>query len=228
VHLPKVPAACAHLDLAEVSRVLAKHYGDIAASARELAIPVPDLRRLTWSKPKLLEEAELERMGVIAQAMGVVIPALYSHDLRRQMWASDRIMSSWLARDHPLAPARRGACGVETPQRQVTFRGADDDPATDKLERDGQTIAVPRYGAREVEAAKPPALIEAPSSSFEAPPPESSPSPPQLPRWPGPGGPPPLVQHLYAPQSPFQPRRAPEPEAPQPGARRRPSRGGYR
>jgi hypothetical protein len=228
MHLPRAPAGCTDLDLGLVGRTLAKHYGDIPASARELGVSIPDLRRLTWAKPKLLEEAELERMGVVARAWGELIEALYSDDPRRQMWASDRIMSSWLARDHPLAPARRGARGVETPQRQVTFRGADDDPATDKLERDGQTIAVPRYGAREVEAAKPPALIEAPSSSFEAPPPESSPSPPQLPRWPGPGGPPPLVQHLYAPQSPFQPRRAPEPEAPQPGARRRPSRGGYR
>jgi hypothetical protein len=225
MHLPKVPASCEHLDLALVERVLVKHYGDIPASARELGVSIPDLRRLTWAKPKLLEEAELERMRVIDRACGVLIEALYSDDPRRQMWASDKIMSSWLARDHALAPARRGSRGVEAPQPQVTFRW-DSAPSTDELARDGQTFAVPRYGARD--EAVPPALIEAPSSSFEAPPPESSPSPPQLPRWPGPGGPPPLVQHLYAPQSPFQPRRAPEPEAPQPGARRRPSRGGYR
>jgi hypothetical protein len=225
MHLPKVPASCEHLDLALVERVLVKHYDDIPASARELGVSIPDLRRLTWAKPKLLEEAELERMRVIDRAWGVLIEALYSDDPRRQMWASDKIMSSWLARDHALAPARRGSRGVEAPQPQVTFRW-DSAPSTDELARDGQTFAVPRYGARD--EAVPPALIEAPSSSFEAPPPESSPSPPQLPRWPGPGGPPPLVQHLYAPQSPFQPRWAPEPEAPQPGARRRPSRGGYR
>jgi hypothetical protein len=225
MHLPKVPAACADLDLAQVSTVLAKHYGDIPAAARELHVSIPDLRRLTWAKPKLLEEAELERMGVIARAMGEVIQAVYSDDPRRQMWGCDKLLSSWLARDHPLAPAKRGSRGVEAPRRQVTFRW-DSAPSTDELVRDGQTFAVPRYGARD--EAVPPALIEAPSSSLEAPPPESSPSPPQLPRWPGPGGPPPLVQHLYAPQSPFQPRRAPEPEAPQPGARRRPSRGGYR
>jgi hypothetical protein len=105
--LPKVPAACADLDLAEVSRVLAKHYGDIPASARELNIPAPDLRRLTWAKPKLLEEADLERMGVIARAVGEVIQAVYSDDPRRQMWGCDKLLSSWLARDHPLAPARR-------------------------------------------------------------------------------------------------------------------------
>jgi hypothetical protein len=102
---PKVPAACADLDLAEVSRVLAKHYGDLGASARELAVPIPDLRRLTWAKPKLLEEAELERMGIIARAMSVVIQAVYSDDPRRQMWGCDKLLSSWLAR----SPASAGA-----------------------------------------------------------------------------------------------------------------------
>ena len=38
MRLPKVPAACADLDLAQVSRVLAKHYGDIPAAARELDV----------------------------------------------------------------------------------------------------------------------------------------------------------------------------------------------
>src|SRR3984957_20115620 len=142
MHLPKVPAACAELDLARVSRVLAKHLGDIPRSAQELRLSIPDLKRLTWARPKLLEEAELERMGVIARAMSVVIQAVYSDDPRRQMWGCDRIMSSWLARDHPLAPARRGSRGVEAPQCQVTFRWVASAAATDELERDGQTIAV--------------------------------------------------------------------------------------
>jgi hypothetical protein len=145
MHLPKVPAACAELDLARVSRVLAKHLGDIPRSAQELRVSIPDLKQLTWARPKLLEEAELERMRVIDRAWGVLIEALYSDDPRRQMWASDKIMSSSIARDHPLAPARRGSRGVEAPQPQVTFRWADNAPATDELERDGETIAVPRY-----------------------------------------------------------------------------------
>jgi hypothetical protein len=136
--LPGAPAACADLDLAQVSRVLAKHYGDIPASARELRVSIPDLRRLTWAKPKLLEEAELEREGIIDRAWGQLIEALYSDDLRRQMWASDKIMSSWLARDHPLAPARRGR-GVGAPEQQVVFRWASTS-ATDELERDGRTV----------------------------------------------------------------------------------------
>ena len=45
-------------------------------------------------------------MGIIAQVWHVLITALDSDDWRRQAWASDKIMSSWLAHDHPLAPER--------------------------------------------------------------------------------------------------------------------------
>ena len=116
---PKPPASCADLDLAVVERVLTKHYGDIPAAARELGVSRPDLKRLTWAKPKLIEGAELARMGVIARAWSELIQALYSEDPNRQMWASDKILSSWLARDHPLAPARRGAGGMRAPARRV-------------------------------------------------------------------------------------------------------------
>jgi hypothetical protein len=137
VHLPKAPSACADLDLAVVERMLAKHCGDIPASARELRVSIPDLRRLTWAKPKLLEEAELERMGVIAQVWHVLITALDSEDWHRRAWASDRIMSSWLARDHPLAPARRGA-GVDAsagPPRVIEYRWRTDDDDKRDAER---------------------------------------------------------------------------------------------
>ena len=50
----------------------------------------------------------MERLGIIARAWGELIKALDSDDWRRKMWACDKIMSSWLARDHPFAPARRG------------------------------------------------------------------------------------------------------------------------
>ena len=177
---PKAPAACADLDLAEVSRVLAKHYGDLGASARELNVPIPDLRRLTWAKPKLLEEAELERMGIIARAMSVVIQAVHS-DPGRQMWGCDKLLSSWLARDHPLAPARRGSRGIEAPPQQVTFRWGTPDSAaaTDKLERDGRTVAIPSYGDDQV---TPPAVI----ALVEPSPASPSPALLSLPRWPGP------------------------------------------
>jgi hypothetical protein len=204
--MPKVPAACADLDLAQVSRTLAKHYGDIPAAARELKVSEPDLRRLTWARPGVLEEARDRCEEVVARAWGALIEALYSDDPRRQMWASDKIMSSWLARDHPLAPARRGR-GVEAGGScAITFRwtGADGkDEAT--LERDGRTVAVPRYSG---EVVRPPTVIEV--AELAAPSPEQ----PQLPK-----GPPPLVQQ------PPQPQQPPDPES---RSRRRLSRGGYR
>ena len=109
MHRPKPPAACADLDLALVERTLSKHLADIPAAARELGVSTPDLRRLTWSKPRLLEEAELACMGIVSRAWGELIRGLDSDEPRRRMWAAERILSSYLARDHPFAPARRGA-----------------------------------------------------------------------------------------------------------------------
>jgi hypothetical protein len=145
--MTKVPAACADLDLAQVSGVLAKHYGDIPAAARELHVSIPDLRRLTWARPEVLEEARDRCEEVVARAWGELIKAVYSDDPRRQQWGADKILSSWLARDHPLAPARRGRGATAGGSCAITFRwaGADSkDEAT--LERDGQTLAIPRYG----------------------------------------------------------------------------------
>src|ERR1700733_13134804 len=107
--IPKVPDSCEHLDLALVERVLAKHHAYFPAAASELGVLPADLKRLTWAKPHLLDEAHEEMEAVVARAWGQLIAALYSDDPRRQMWASDKIISSWMARDHPLAPARRGS-----------------------------------------------------------------------------------------------------------------------
>jgi hypothetical protein len=109
----KIPDSCADLCPAKVVRALERSFGQIPPAARELGVPIPDLRRLTWARPRLLEEALEEHELAVSQAMGVVIQALYSDDLRRQMWASEKIMSSWLARDHSLAPARRRSAATD-------------------------------------------------------------------------------------------------------------------
>jgi hypothetical protein len=96
------------LDPVAVSRALAKHYGDIPAAARELCVSIPDLRRFTWARPEVLEEARDRCDEVVARAFSVVIQAMFSDDPRRREWASEKLLSSWLARNHPLAPARRG------------------------------------------------------------------------------------------------------------------------
>jgi hypothetical protein len=54
VALLKVPDSCADLDLARVSRVLTKHRAYFPAA---LGVSPMDLRRLTWARPHLLDEA---------------------------------------------------------------------------------------------------------------------------------------------------------------------------
>src|ERR1700722_18071593 len=132
--IPKVPDSCEHLDLALVERVLAKHHAYFPAAASELGVLPADLKRLTWAKPHLLDEAHEEMEAVVARAWGQLIAALYSDDPRRQMWASDKIISSWMARDHPLAPARRRSAATDvsvqskkTVDYTFCWRNSDDD-----------------------------------------------------------------------------------------------------
>jgi hypothetical protein len=127
--------------------------------------------------------------------------------------------------------------------RTVTFRwrksdGSDDEPATESFERGGKTFEVPKYGDGsgdraddpiDGELVKSPVLIEheAPVPEPAEPSPvESIPEPPQLPKWLGPGGPPPLVAHQYAAWTPLRPVPKSEPPA-QPAPLRRLRRGGY-
>jgi Bacterial regulatory protein, Fis family len=105
--IPPVPASCAGLDLALVERTLARHYGHISAAARELGVSAPDLRRLTRSKPELLEEAQIECLLFVNHVWGVLLEMLDSPDPRRRERAADKILSSWAALNHPLSPARR-------------------------------------------------------------------------------------------------------------------------
>jgi hypothetical protein len=108
--VPKVPESCRNLDLARVSRALEKHYGDIYASARVLKVSAPDLRRLIWSKPKLLDAAHELMECVVLRAQSELISALFDPDSseRRREWAAGWILSSRLGQDSPFAPARRG------------------------------------------------------------------------------------------------------------------------
>ena len=119
----KIPDSCADLSPAKVERILEEHFGDIYAAARELGVPGPDLKRLTWAKPKLLENALEDYEYEVAKAQGVVIDALSSDDPRRREWAAEKILGSYAARDHPFSPApRRGR--VSGPTVEYTVRWA--------------------------------------------------------------------------------------------------------
>jgi hypothetical protein len=42
-----------------------------------------------------------------------LLKAVYGDDLRRRQWGADKILSSWLARDHALASARQPSAAAE-------------------------------------------------------------------------------------------------------------------
>ena len=83
----KIPDSCVDLCPAKVERTLEKHFGHIPAAARELGVPAPDLRRLTWAQPDLYKNALEELELVVQRAMGEVFHALDSADPRRREWA---------------------------------------------------------------------------------------------------------------------------------------------
>jgi hypothetical protein len=118
--IPKTPDSCGDLDLVHVSRMLAKHCGYFPAAARELSVSPADLRRLTWANPRLLDEAHEEMELVVLRARSELITAMYSGNSRRRMWAADWILSSWMARDNPLAPAMRSGTRARARARIVT------------------------------------------------------------------------------------------------------------
>jgi len=103
----KVPESCGHLDLAQVEKTLAEHFGDIHAAAKDLGVSSPDLRRLTWAKPKLLAAAHEEMEEAVIRAQGELIRMLDSPDPRKRERAAERILASWAARNSPFAPAPR-------------------------------------------------------------------------------------------------------------------------
>ena len=76
--IPKTPDSCRDLDLVHVSRMLAMHCGDFYPAARELGVSGSDLRRLTWAKPHLLDEAHEEMELVVLRARSELITAIYS------------------------------------------------------------------------------------------------------------------------------------------------------
>ena len=130
--VPKVPDSCRDLDLAHVSRTLTKHYGYFPSAARELGVSPADLRRLTWAKPHILDEAHEEMDFAVIRGRGELIQAVFSDNPRRRMWGADRILSSWMARDSPHA-------------RATIVTSFQEEPGATVIERDGKSIPIPRY-----------------------------------------------------------------------------------
>ena len=58
---PARPSSLAHLSDEAAARALSRHFGDVAAAAKDLGVTRTDLRRLTWSNPKILDAAQLRQ-----------------------------------------------------------------------------------------------------------------------------------------------------------------------
>ena len=111
-HVPKRPPALAHLSDEAASIVLARHFGDFVAAAKELNVDRKHLRRLTWHNPRILtaahERMELFHIGVRSK----ILEAVYSRTAKRRRWGLDAMFDSmsfaiirWPA---PGGPRRRG------------------------------------------------------------------------------------------------------------------------
>jgi hypothetical protein len=103
--IPKFPEGCRHLNLALVSRTLAKHRLDLCAAAKELGVSQPDLRRLTWHDPKLLDEAK-EACDLYAnRCYSLMVQALSSSNRQKREWAAEAFLASPFAHGSPFSPA---------------------------------------------------------------------------------------------------------------------------
>ena len=89
--------------------MLARHFGDFVAAAKELNVDRKHLRRLTWHNPRILtaahERMELFHIGVRSK----ILEAVYSRTAKRRRWGLDAMFNSYEFRDHPLASARWAA-----------------------------------------------------------------------------------------------------------------------
>jgi hypothetical protein len=88
-----VPASCRGLDLARVELALVKHHANVSAAARELNVPSGDLRKLTWSHPRLIELALEEAERLIDRAEERVREALDGDHPERALQASIYVLS---------------------------------------------------------------------------------------------------------------------------------------
>jgi hypothetical protein len=211
-HFLPVPASLSHLDPRDIQAALIHTHANVYSAASALGVPAADLRRLTRAHPQLIDtaiEAVEQRLDLAERNLD---EALRSADSRRRDAASYFIIKN------TVRSKRRGwipssaasvdvALAADLPPRRiiVSWRnpGDDkpdkpdesDDDGWETIERDGQTIRVPRYdGARhddDIEGElSPPATMLEHAAAVEREP-EHEPVVPDLP----PPGPDPAVRY---------------------------------
>ena len=108
--VPNRPPALTHLSDEAASIVLARHFGDFVAAARDLGVRRVDLGRLARHNPRILKAA-LERIELFLDWRAI---QNYGGDVqpqrcKRRRWGFDAMFDSYEFRDHPFANARWAA-----------------------------------------------------------------------------------------------------------------------
>jgi hypothetical protein len=197
-----IPESVRDLDHDRVVAVLVAANVNISAAARRLHVPSSDLRRLMNANPDLLalaaekEERRLDKAEEIIDRELALDSAAAAFFVLRN--AKRAVARGWRQPDVEVTVENAA------PARKFVFKWEGDDLGETVMERDGKSIPVPRYDrgddCLEGEVAEPPVLIEhAPEPEAVLIEREPEPEPLSLPVWSGPGLPPPLVAHLYAP-----------------------------
>ena len=137
------PAALAHLSDEAAAKALSKHFGDMVPAAKELGISAPELRRLTWSNPAILDAAHERMQLFIFVRRDEIIAGLNSRRASERRRAVDRIAANpGLFGDLSnspafafLAPARRSVRSEYDPRDLVEQETAAEQAAYRERER---------------------------------------------------------------------------------------------
>jgi hypothetical protein len=99
-----IPASCADLDLEAAGRELIRAGGNVSAAATALGVPTPDLRRLVYARPELLDAALEAEALVLDEAEALLREAMRVGDLRLRIRAAGLFLRA-------TAPGRRRGFG---------------------------------------------------------------------------------------------------------------------
>jgi hypothetical protein len=205
-----VPESVRDLDPDRVLAVLVACGVNVSEAAKRLHIPSADLRRLVLASPDLMAAVFEKEERRLDRAEEILDRELNSDDPRYSAAAAFFVLrNAWRAVARGWRqPDVEVTVENAAPARTYVFRWEGDEANLGEtvMERDGKSIPVPRYDRGDDclagEAAAPAVLIEhepEPEVALIEHELEPSPPSPSLPVWLGPGLPPPLVAHLYAP-----------------------------
>jgi hypothetical protein len=204
----RLPESVRELDHDHVVAALVACNVNVSVAAKKLHVPSADLRSLMAVSPELLALAAEKEERRLDKAEAILDRELNSDDPRYSAAAAFFVLRNakravargWRQPDVEVTVENAA------PARTYVFRWEGDEANLGEtvIERDGKSIPVPLYDeghCLEGEAAPPAVLIgHEPEPEVVLIEHQLEPSP--LPVWPGPGLPPPLVTHLYAPYSP--------------------------